>query len=327
MQKVLYNISQAANSPLSLKQLYKTIHKELGTIIDTTNFYIALIDEKEDKIFFPYNIDSAKPIHLPRTIKDNSLVAQVIRSGKSTFVNREMIKEKKFMAKFKEWFGTLHKVWLGVPLKIENKTIGAMVVQSYTDPNLYSKKDIRLLEFVSNQVSTVIERKKMEKELERLAHYDVLTGCCSRGYGLNLLEQQIKTAKRKKTPILLLYLDVDNFKYINDTFGHQEGDKVLKEAAKLFKSTLREVDIICRIGGDEFLLIFPENSLNDAPLIRERLNKNLEKLNQKLAKPYKIDLSIGLSCYNPSKPQPMDELIRIADEKMYEEKRRKNKGR
>jgi diguanylate cyclase (GGDEF)-like protein len=87
------------------------------------------------------------------------------------------------------------------------------------------------------------------------------------------------------------------------------------------------VDIICRIGGDEFLLIFPENSLNDAPLIRERLNKNLEKLNQKLAKPYKIDLSIGLSCYNPSKPQPMGELIRIADEKMYEEKWRKNKGR
>jgi diguanylate cyclase (GGDEF)-like protein len=87
------------------------------------------------------------------------------------------------------------------------------------------------------------------------------------------------------------------------------------------------VDIICRIGGDEFLLIFPENSLNDAPLIRERLNKNLEKLNQKRAKPYKIDLSIGLSCYNPSKPQSMDELIRIADEKMYEEKRRENKGR
>jgi diguanylate cyclase (GGDEF)-like protein/PAS domain S-box-containing protein len=327
MQKVLYNISQAANSSLSLKQLYKTIHKELGSIIDTTNFYIALIGEKEDKIFFPYNIDSAKPIHLPRTIKDNSLVAQVIRSGKSTFVNREMIKEKKSMTKFKEWFGTLHKVWLGVPLKIEDKTIGAMVVHSYTDPNLYSEKDIRLLEFVSNQISTVIERKKMEKELERLAHYDVLTGSCSRGYGLNLLEQQIKTAKRKKTPILLLYLDVDTFKNINDTFGHQEGDKVLKEAAKLFKSTLREVDIICRIGGDEFLLIFPENSLNDATLIRERLNKNLEKLNQKRAKPYKIDLSIGLSCYNPSKPQPMDELIRIADEKMYEEKRRKNKGR
>jgi len=120
---------------------------------------------------------------------------------------------------------------------------------------------------------------KNGREIKKLAHYDTLTGCCNGGHGLFLLEQQIKTANRKKTSILLFYLDVDNFKYINDTFSHKEGDKVLKEVAKLFKYTLREVDSICRVGGDEFLLIFPESSLNDVPRIRERLNKNLEKLN------------------------------------------------
>ncbi|OQY38432.1 hypothetical protein B6228_04520, partial [Candidatus Atribacteria bacterium 4572_76] len=81
--------------------------------------------------------------------------------------------------------------------------------------------------------------------------------------------------------------------------------------------------VICRMGGDEFLLIFPENSLKDAPLIRERLNKNLTKLNQTLKKTYKIELSIGLSEYNPDNPQSMDELIRIADKKMYKEKKNK----
>jgi diguanylate cyclase (GGDEF)-like protein/PAS domain S-box-containing protein len=173
----------------------------------------------------------------------------------------------------------------------------------------------------------ITERKKLEEKLQRLAHFDILTGCCSRGYGLDLLEQQIKMAKRKKTPVLLLYLDIDKFKYINDTFGHKEGDLVLKETIKLFKSTLREVDIICRIGGDEFLLIFPGSSLNNAPLIRKRLSKNLEKLNQKLAKPYKVDFSIGLSYYNPSNPLSIDELIRIADENMYEEKKKKKEGK
>jgi len=173
----------------------------------------------------------------------------------------------------------------------------------------------------------ITERKKLEEELQKLAHYDTLTGCCSRGYGLDLLEQQIKTANRKKTPLLLLYLDVDNFKHINDVFGHKEGDMVLKETVKLFKSTLREVDIICRIGGDEFLLIFPDNSLNDAPLIRKRLSKNLEKLNQKLAKPHKVDFSIGLSYYNPSNPLSIEELIKIADENMYEEKKKKKEGK
>lgn len=171
----------------------------------------------------------------------------------------------------------------------------------------------------------ITERKKMEEELEKLAHFDILTRCYSRGYGLDLLEQQIKTAKRKKTPVLLFYLDVDDFKCINDTFGHKEGDMVLKEGVKLFKSTLREIDIICRMGGDEFLLIFPDSSPDDAPLIRERLSKNLEKLNQKLAKPYKIDFSIGLSYYNPSTPLSIEELIRIADENMYEDKSKKKK--
>jgi diguanylate cyclase (GGDEF)-like protein/PAS domain S-box-containing protein len=173
----------------------------------------------------------------------------------------------------------------------------------------------------------ITERKKMEEELEKLAHYDVLTGCCSRGYGIDLLEQQIKIANRKKTPILLLYLDIDDFKYINDTFGHKEGDNVLKKVVQLFKSTLREIDIICRMGGDEFLLIFPDSSLDDAPLIRERINKNLEKLNQKLNRPYKISFSIGLSHYNPSNPLSIEELIKIADENMYKEKKKKKENK
>jgi len=196
-------------------------------------------------------------------------------------------------------------------------------------PVLISGSNIVIDGQVKGVIATYIditERKKLEEKLQMLAHFDILTGCCSRGYGLDLLEQQIKMAKRKKTPVLLLYLDIDKFKYINDTFGHKEGDMVLKETVKLFKSTLREIDIICRIGGDEFLLIFPDNSLDNAPLIRKRLSKNLEKLNQKLAKPYKVDFSIGLSYYNPSNPLSIEELIRIADENMYKEKKKKKEG-
>ena len=169
----------------------------------------------------------------------------------------------------------------------------------------------------------ITERKQLEEKLEKLARIDSLTGCNNRGYGLELLDRQMKLSHRSKSPLLLAFLDIDGFKSINDNFGHDEGDRVLKEVYGLFKSTLREIDIICRMGGDEFLLIFPDNSLKDASLIRERLNKNLTELNHSLKKPYKIDLSIGLSEYNSDNPLPMDELIRIADEKMYEEKKNK----
>ena len=214
-------------------------------------------------------------------------------------------------------------IWLGVPLKVKNNVIGAMAVQSYSDPNLYNKKDIKLMEFVSEQVATAIERKRMEEELKKLAHYDPLTGTYNRGYGLELLQRQVKLAKRNKTSFLLAYTDLDNLKEINDEFGHKEGDKAIAQMANLFQSILREVDIIIRMGGDEFLLIFPESSLKDISIINERFNKNLIKLNQTIKRAYKIGFSMGISCYDPDNPQSSDELIRIADEKMYKEKKNK----
>jgi len=202
-----------------------------------------------------------------------------------------------------------------------------MAIQSYSNSNPYSEKDTTLLEFVSSQVATAIERKRVEDELKRLAHYDILTGVYNRGYGLELLQRQLKLAKRNKSSLLLAYTDLDNLKEINDAFSHEEGDRVMVQVAKLFKSTLREVDIIIRMGGDEFLVILLGCSLNEIPIIRKRLSKGLTRLNKINNKPYKIGFSTGFSNYDPVYPLSMNELIRIADEKMYEEKKSKNKGR
>lgn len=235
------------------------------------------------------NIDNGI-IHPPDKLEEGERLTKKLLEG---YLNFETIRKKKD--------GTLFPVSLSVSnIVIDGKLKGGISI--YID---------------------ITERKKMEEELEKLAHFDILTGCCSRGYGLDLLEQQIKMAKRKKTSILLFYIDIDRFKYINDTFGHKEGDMVLKEGVKLFKSTLREIDIICRMGGDEFLLIFPGSSLDDAPLIRERLSKDLKKLNQSLNKPYKLSFSIGLSVYDPFNPQPVEKLIHLADQTMYEDKSKK----
>jgi len=325
---VLYNISKAANSDITLNQLYPLIHKELGAIIDTTNFFIALFSEKKDKILFPYYMDERVKSPVKEKGASGMLSAYIEKTNKSLLVNFKQIKKMVAQGKLiisKLGFFTDKSQWLGVPLKVEDKVIGNMVVQTYTNPNLYSKKDIQLMEFVSSQVATAIQRKQMEEEMEKLAHFDSMTGACNRGYGLALLGRELKFARRKKTPFLLIYIDIDDFKNINDTFGHGEGDQVLKKVVKLLKSTLRDVDIICRMGGDEFLLIFSNSSPKDLPIINERFNKNLIKLNQTIQKPYKIGFSIGISCYNPDNPQSIDELIRIADNRMYEDKKKKLK--
>jgi len=329
LQQVLYNISKAANSPISLGQLYPIIHKELGNIIDTTNFYIALVDENKDELYFPYYIDEKdENIPIVEFSTANTLTTYIIKTGKSLLNSNKQYKDMVNQGILTPMgSSTDESIWLGVPLKIGDRAIGAMAVQSYTNPNLYSKKDIKLMEFVSEQVATAIERKRMEEELKKLAHYDTLTGAYNRGYGLELLQRQLKLSKRDKSPLLLAYSDLDNLKDINDEFGHEEGDKAIVQVAKLFKSILREVDIITRMGGDEFLVVFLDSSLNEIPIIKKRLSKELTRLNQISRKPYKIGFSTGFSNYDPTNPQSMDELIRIADQNMYKEKKRKNKGR
>jgi diguanylate cyclase (GGDEF)-like protein/PAS domain S-box-containing protein len=169
----------------------------------------------------------------------------------------------------------------------------------------------------------ISEKKQMEEQLIKLARIDSLTGCYNRGYALELLDRHLKLSQRNKSFILLAFLDIDGFKAINDTFGHDEGDKVLKEVAVLFKSILREVDIICRMGGDEFLLIFPDSSLKEVSLILSRLQTNLSQLNKTIKKDYSIKFSMGFSEYLPDKPKTLNELIHIADQRMYEEKKKK----
>jgi len=315
LHQVLYNISKAANSPISLDELYQSIHKELSTIIDTTNFYIALLDEKEDKIFFPYNIDNVKPIHLPRTTTHNSLVAQVIRTGKPIFVNQEMIKGKKFMEEFKEWFGMLRKVWLGTPLKIEDKVIGAMVVQSYTNPELYSEGDIKLLEFVSSQVATAIERKRTEERIKHLSFHDSLTGLYNRAY----FEEELKRMNNPRYhPLSIISLDINGLKVINDTFGHDQGDKLLQHLTSLLTSISRKGDIIARVGGDEFAILLPSTSSQVALDFCQRIRKVC--LKDDIEPAYlKVNLALG-HITQEGEYKDINTLLKEVDQNMYRDK-------
>jgi len=321
LQGVLYNISKAANSPITIDQLYKTIHQELGTIIDTTNFYIALLDEKKDEIFFPYNIDNTKPIHLPRAINHNSLVAQVIRTGKSIFVNQEMIKGKKFM-EFKEWFGMLRKVWLGAPLKIEDKVIGAMVVQSYTNLNLYTEKDIKLMEFVSEQIATAIDRKKTEERIKHLSFHDSLTDLYNRAY----FEEELKRLNNSRYyPLSIVMIDINGLKVVNDTFGHHEGDRLLQHFSSLLTSVSRKGDVIARVGGDEFALLLPSTALEQSYKICERIRKICE---EDKIKPAYLRPSISLGhVTQEGEYQDIKTLLKEADRKMYQDKLFRTKTR
>jgi two-component system cell cycle sensor histidine kinase/response regulator CckA len=166
VRSTLFKIAIAATQAMSLDELYKSIHRHLGELVDTTNFYIAL-HEKGNMFSFPYFVDQYdEGVKFASRDLKKSLTAYVFRTQKPLLANKKVYEDliKRGEA---ELLGTPSKIWLGVPLKTDRGVIGVVVLQSYTDSTLFSEKDLEMLNFVSMQVAWAIERKQSEEALKK----------------------------------------------------------------------------------------------------------------------------------------------------------------
>lgn len=169
----------------------------------------------------------------------------------------------------------------------------------------------------------ITDIKKMEERLRALSLTDELTGIYNRRGFFIMAEQVLKLAIRQKRGVYMLYADMDNLKEINDTLGHQEGDRALIYTANILKAAYRETDIVARLGGDEFVVIPVGRAGDDIKLISARLQERLETHNAIRSCNYRLSMSSGISFYNPESPCSIDELLKDAEKFMYEEKVRK----
>ena len=216
-------------------------------------------------------------------------VARVLETGES------LRHEHRSRRDGKHFFLTLS------PVKQEGGGISAVTVVS---------KDVTVL-------------KNLEEELRSLSLTDSLTGLHNRRGFFTLAELQLRLADRRKQGMYMLYADMDGLKQINDTYGHQEGDRALSETANLLKATYRSSDVVSRIGGDEFAVI-PVGTVEDnIGIIISRFQKNLEDFNARKSLRYPLSVSLGIVLYDPLKPLPLEELISGADAMMYEQKKKK----
>lgn len=173
LQNAVYQIAQAADQATSLDDLFKSVHEIVGTVMPTGNFYIALYDETKGLISFPYFVDEKDDP--PHTLKPGKgLTEYVIRTGRSLLCDEATDRELRRRGEV-EVIGAPSVIWLGVPLIVDGRTIGVMVVQHYADPKAYGEPEQRMLEFVSSQVARSIERKRAEEILreneQRISHH------------------------------------------------------------------------------------------------------------------------------------------------------------
>jgi len=164
LQEILYKISQTVTESKELHEMIDSIHTHLNAVLDTNNFFIALYEKAGDNIILPFIKDkTGEPRVFPA---GKTLTAYVMKSKKSLMVTGKEIKAMAKQGKV-DLVGKLAAIWLGVPLKIEDEVIGAVVVQNYEDENHYSKKDLKVLEFVSGNIALAIHRKRAQDQIEK----------------------------------------------------------------------------------------------------------------------------------------------------------------
>lgn len=181
--------------------------------------------------------------------------------------------------------------------------------------------------FTVQELLVRIKHAKLQDHLRELSITDELTGLSNRRGFFAFAQQQMKQARRNGERMVLFFADLDDLKTINDTFGHVAGDRALSDAARIFVETFRDSDIIARMGGDEFAVILGNTPDAGIDTVRNRLEKRLVEYNARRDGSFRLAVSVGLTVFDPARPVTLDDLIRQADARMYDEKlRRKAAG-
>ena len=176
-------------------------------------------------------------------------------------------------------------------------------------------------ELLARAVRYAIERKRTEERLTYLAQYDHLTGLVNRTLFRDRLVQAMARSKRMHQPIGLMLLDLDRFKTVNDTYGHDMGDELLKAVSERLKTCVREVDTVARMGGDEFTIILEGVSSDENILVvAKRITESIATIFELQGHHISVGVSIGITIY-PHDDHPVDELLKHADTAMYRAKK------
>lgn len=177
-------------------------------------------------------------------------------------------------------------------------------------------------EEVLARINVHIKLRKAMTKLEEMSVTDEMTGIYNRRFAYHILSQQIKLAKREKDSFSVGFVDIDNLKIVNDTYGHAAGDRLIKTVVESLRHEVRESDYIFRMGGDEFLILFPRATQIEADNVIQRIK---HKLKEQEVEEAPIEFCCGFSEYHPDSEMTVDDLITKADSCMYQEKMKKKK--
>ncbi|MBU0600341.1 diguanylate cyclase [bacterium] len=326
---IINEVVEAGSSSLGLVECAGGILKSLNEIIDFTIAGIFIIDENQETQFL---------ITINSPVGDKyieCLEKETIREFDKYFGIKKLIYSQENLIIIKEEqrslivkdVGVKLNSYQSIKLKFSQNLKGLLCI-SHKDLDSFTPEEIRLIKLIAKYASLSLENAILYQKIELSAVTDELTKLYNYRYFNNKIEEELLRAERYQKKFSLIMMDIDNFRNINNCYGHQQGDLVLKTVAKIMKFSLRKVNILARYGGEEFVIILPESNKKMAKIAGERLRKNIEKHEFPLLSGegiLRLTASMGIAEYYRD-GRSENQLVKKADQALYQAKAKgKNK--
>ncbi|MHB8482396.1 MAG: sensor domain-containing diguanylate cyclase [Nitrospiria bacterium] len=319
------NAGKLLTSSLEFKKIVQTILEQAHLLVRGQMWTLLLFDENSKELKFEMIKGKYKKTFKPFPVKPGrGIPGTVLKTGAPILISN--IKDNlKYSTEIEKKILANPKTVLSVPIVNNKKTIGVLEMVNKEDDTGFDSKDLELLLKLVDQAAIAIERSVLFQQMSDLVVTDDLTKLFNYRYLEQTLDIELRRSQRYKSEISLVFLDIDHFKDVNDAYGHQAGSQVLIELGKVLIECLRDVDIIARYGGDEFVVVLPETNVETTFNIVKRLQKSIRefKFLKKRGLNLKLTVSFGIAGF-PLHAKNKQDLIKVADMAMY---KAKNEGR
>jgi len=321
--ELLSVIGQKIISNLNISSIIDIIDEEINKLIETDYFGIAVYDKEKNQVTY-YFVGENKQLNEVVNLNESensTFGGYCIKNKKDIIINNIHMEYGKYLEIYPRSIASTdeHELvsMIYTPMIINDKVVGLMSVQSYKE-NAFNKDDLHTLKILANYSAIAIENAISFKKIEEIATYDHLTKFLSKYEIIKIGEIIFDKYKNNKLQFSVVMIDIDNFKTINDTYGHVYGDKALSRISQSIAKCIRNSDYIGRYGGDEFLLICPEIGKHEAADVAERIRSSIENTSFLLGDDIKtnITMSLGVNECSANDNSFMD-VVNMADKCLY----------
>lgn len=312
----LNKLSFLMSSSLNPETIIKSLARNLKDALFFDILSVMMLDNKE--IFL--KIHSRKPLEKDLLDDVNRNIHKSFAKfvGKTVYLNKISVKPP---ARADKIFNIPHGSEVNINLKVAGKKLGVLKIIRFTMED-FSHDEKNLMSTVSNQLALSLNNALEHKKYLELASHDFLTKALNRRTADEVIGREFSRSGRYKTDLSVVMLDLDHFKKINDSWGHQAGDIVLKKVSDIIFKCLRDTDIFARYGGEEFLIILPQTDIEEAGTLAERIREVIESSMFNIQEgSIKLTSSLGIASYPFTEIKDKDELIRLADSALYQAKK------